>query len=148
MKRIISLVLILVLVFALSGCDLARAYFENLGHNFDAKSDEAKNLPEFKVEKGDNSAKLILDGFEGKHTVKLSTGDVTEGTMKHNISVTEGELDVYYDFGWIDETYLMASLKTGETLERGAYIPSSASVIIIVECATATTATIDITFFR
>ena len=148
MKRIITFVIILNLLFTLTGCSFGESIIENIGHNFDAKSDEAKNLPEFKVEKGDNSAKLILDGFEGKHTVKLSTGDVSEGTMKLNISVTEGELDVYYDFGWIDETYLMASLKTGETLERGAYIPSSASVIIIVECATATTAIIDITFFR
>ena len=148
MKKIVIFVIILNLLFTLTGCSFGESIIENIGHNFDAKSDEAKNLPEFKFEKGDNSAKLILDGFEGKHTVRLSCGDVTEGTMKLDISVTEGELDVYYDFGWIDETYLMASLKTGETLERDAYIPSSASVIIIVECATATTATIDITFFR
>lgn len=148
MKRIVSLILIMASLFTLTGCDLARAYFENLEHNMEAKTDEAKNLPEFKVEKGENGAKLILDGFEGKHTVKLSCGDVTEGTMKLDISVTEGELDVYYDFGWIDETYLIASLKTGETLERGAYIPSVTSVLIIVYCASPTTATIDVSFYR
>ena len=68
--------------------------------------------------------------------------------MKLNISVTEGELDVYYDFGWVDETYLMASLKTGETLERGAYIPSVTSVLIIVYYASPTTVTIDVSFYR
>jgi len=148
MKRIVSLILIMASLFTLTGCDLARAYFENLEHNMEAKTDEAKNLPEFKVEKGENSAKLILDGFEGKHTVKLSCGDVTEGTMKLDISVTEGELDVYYDFGWIGETYLIASLKTGETLEQGAYIPSVTGVLIIVYCASPTTATIDVSFYR
>lgn len=148
MKRIVTFVIILNLLFTLTGCSFGESVIENIGHNIDAVVDKSRVIEEIKVEQGENCAKIALDGFEGKHTVKLSTGDVSEGTMKLDISVTEGELNVYYDFGLIDNTYKIASLKTGETLERGTYVPSSTSVIIIVECATATTATIDITFFR
>ena len=51
MKRIVTFVIILNLLFTLTGCSFGESIIENIGHNFDAKSEEAKNLPEFKVEK-------------------------------------------------------------------------------------------------
>ena len=86
-------------------------------------------------ERGDH-ASISFSGFEGTYVMKLKMkGEGQEGDIHCKASLTEGEINVYYD--WIGTKELLFNLKAGESIdERLGYIESGHTVHIIVETVT------------
>ena len=86
-------------------------------------------------ERGDH-ASISFSGFEGTYVMKLKMkGEGQEGSIHCKASLTEGEINVYYD--WLGTKELLFNLKAGESIdERLGYIESGHTVYIIVETVT------------
>ena len=86
-------------------------------------------------ERGDH-ASISFSGFEGTYVMKLKLkGEGQEGSIHCKASLTEGEINVYYD--WLGTKELLFNLKAGESIdERLGYIESGRTVYIIVETVT------------
>ena len=86
-------------------------------------------------EHGDH-ASISFSGFEGTYVMKLKMkGEGQEGDIHCKASLTEGEINVYYD--WLGTKELLFNLKAGESIdERLGYIESGHTVHIIVETVT------------
>ena len=86
-------------------------------------------------EHGDH-ASISFSGFEGTYVMKLKMkGEGQEGDIHCKASLTEGEINVYYD--WLGTKELLFNLKAGESIdERRGYIESGHTVHIIIETVT------------
>ena len=94
-----------------------------------------KALMFVRQERGDH-ASISFSGFEGTYVMKLKLkGEGQEGSIHCKASLTEGEINVYYD--WLGTKELLFNLKAGESIdERLGYIESGHTVHIIVETVT------------
>ncbi len=94
-----------------------------------------KALMFVREERGDH-ASISFSGFEGTYVMKLKMkGEGQEGDIHCKASLTEGEINVYYD--WLGTKELLFNLKAGESIdERLGYIESGHTVHIIVETVT------------
>ena len=94
-----------------------------------------KALMFVRQERGDH-ASISFSGFEGTYVMKLKLkGEGQEGSIHCKASLTEGEINVYYD--WLGTKELLFNLKAGESIdERLGYIESGRTVYIIVETVT------------
>ena len=94
-----------------------------------------KALMFVRSEMGDH-ASISFSGFEGTYVMKLKMkGEGQEGDIHCKASLTEGEINVYYD--WLGTKELLFNLKAGESIdERRGYIESGKTVYIIVETVT------------
>ena len=81
-------------------------------------------------------ASISFSGFEGTYVMKLKMkGEGQEGDIHCKASLTEGEINVYYD--WLGTKELLFNLKAGESIdERLGYIESGHTVHIIIETVT------------
>lgn len=94
-----------------------------------------KALMFVRTENGDHGS-ISFSGFEGRYVMKLKmNGKGLEGDIYCKASLSEGEVNVYYD--WLGTKELLFNLKAGESIdERLGYIESGHTVYIIVETVT------------
>ncbi len=120
MKRILLLVLCIALLFSFTSCNYVSSY---------------KALMFVRSEMGDH-ATISFSRLEGTYVMKLRMrGEGQEGDIHCKASLTEGEINVYYDVLGVKE--LLFNLKAGESIdERRGYIESGHTVYIIVETVT------------
>ena len=120
MKRILLCLLCVFFVFSATSCEYVSSY---------------KALMFVREERGDH-ASISFSGFEGTYVMKLKMkGEGQEGDIHCKASLTEGEINVYYD--WLGTKELLFNLKAGESIdERLGYIESGHTVHIIVETVT------------
>lgn len=120
MKRILLLVLCIALLFSVTSCNYVSSY---------------KALMFVRSEMGDH-ATISFSRLEGTYVMKLRMkGEGQEGDIHCKASLTEGEINVYYDVFGVKE--LLFNLKAGESIdERRGYIESGKTVYIIVETVT------------
>ena len=120
MKRILLLVLCIALLFSFTSCNYVSSY---------------KALMFVRSEMGDH-ATISFSRLEGTYVMKLRMkGEGQEGDIHCKASLTEGEINVYYDVFGVKE--LLFNLKAGESIdERRGYIESGHTVYIIVETVT------------
>ena len=120
MKRILLCLLCVFFVFSATSCEYVSSY---------------KALMFVREERGDH-ASISFSGFEGTYVMKLKMkGEGQEGDIHCKASLTEGEINVYYD--WLGTKELLFNLKAGESIdERRGYIESGHTVHIIIETVT------------
>ena len=121
MKKILLFVLCVAILLSVTACS---GYVSSY-----------KALMFVRQERGDH-ASISFSGFEGTHVMKLKMrGEGQEGDIHCKASLTEGEINVYYD--WLGTKELLFNLKAGESIdERLGYIESGHTVYIIVETVT------------
>ncbi|MBO5931718.1 MAG: hypothetical protein J6Q70_05735 [Clostridia bacterium] len=120
MKRILLLVLCIALLFSVTSCNYVSSY---------------KAFMFVRSEMGDH-ATVSFSRLEGTYVMKLRMkGEGQEGSIQCKASLTEGEINVYYDVFGVKE--LLFNLKAGESIdERRGYIESGKTVYVIVETVT------------
>ena len=120
MKKLFLFVLCIALLFSATACDYVSSY---------------KALMFVRTENGDHGS-ISFSGFEGRYVMKLKmNGKGLEGDIYCKASLSEGEVNVYYD--WLGTKELLFNLKAGESIdERLGYIESGHTVYIIVETVT------------
>ncbi len=90
---------------------------------------------------------LTLDGLWWTYRVDLDRERRNEGCLYYKATLTEGEVNVYYDNGLLWDKELLFTVKAGETLEdKGGYIEGD--VDIIIEPISPSTGTIEIFYSR
>lgn len=121
MKKALSIVLCIALLLSVTACS---GYVSGY-----------KAFMFVREERGDH-ASISFSGFEGTYVMKLKMkGEGQEGDIHCKASLTEGEINVYYD--WLGTKELLFNLKAGESIdERLGYIESGHTVHIIVETVT------------
>ena len=121
MKKILLFVLCVAILLSVTACS---GYVSSY-----------KALMFVRQERGDH-ASISFSGFEGTYVMKLKMrGEGQEGDIHCKASLTEGEINVYYD--WLGTKELLFNLKAGESIdERLGYIESGHTVYIIVETVT------------
>lgn len=121
MKKILLFVLCVAILLSVTACS---GYVSSY-----------KALMFVRQERGDH-ASISFSGFEGTYVMKLKMrGEGQEGDIHCKASLTEGEINVYYD--WLGTKELLFNLKAGESIdERLGYIESGHTVHIIVETVT------------
>ena len=121
MKKALLIVLCIALLLSVTACS---GYVSSY-----------KALMFVREERGDH-ASISFSGFEGTYVMKLKMkGEGQEGDIHCKASLTEGEINVYYD--WLGTKELLFNLKAGESIdERLGYIESGHTVYIIVETVT------------
>ena len=121
MKKILLFVLCIAVLLSVTACS---GYVSSY-----------KALMFVRQERGDH-ASISFSGFEGTYVMKLKMrGEGQEGDIHCKASLTEGEINVYYD--WLGTKELLFNLKAGESIdERLGYIESGHTVYIIVETVT------------
>ena len=121
MKKILLFVLCVAILLSVTACS---GYVSSY-----------KALMFVRQERGDH-ASISFSGFEGTYVMKLKMrGQGQEGDIHCKASLTEGEINVYYD--WLGTKELLFNLKAGESIdERLGYIESGHTVHIIVETVT------------
>ena len=121
MKKILLFVLCIVVLLSVTACS---GYVSSY-----------KALMFVREERGDH-ASISFSGFEGTYVMRLKMkGEGQEGSIHCKASLTEGEINVYYD--WLGTKELLFNLKAGESIdERLGYIESGHTVHIIVETVT------------
>lgn len=121
MKKALLIVLCIALLLSVTACS---------GYVSDYKA-----FMFVREERGDH-ASISFSGFEGTYVMKLKMkGEGQEGDIHCKASLTEGEINVYYD--WLGTKELLFNLKAGESIdERLGYIESGHTVHIIVETVT------------
>ena len=117
MKRILLCLLCVILVFSVTSCDYVSSY---------------KALMFVREERGDHGS-ISFSSFEGRYVMKLKMSGVgQEGSIHCKASLSEGEINVYYDALGVKE--FLFNLKAGESIdERRGYFESGKTVYIIVE---------------
>ena len=85
-----------------------------------------------RTENGDHGS-ISFSSLEGRYVMKLKMSGVgQEGSIHCKASLSEGEINVYYDALGVKE--LLFNLKAGESIdERRGYFESGKTVYIIVE---------------
>ena len=86
MKKLLSLLLTLSLIF-LSSCAIIPSH------------EDATALAGITHEPSTNHSKFILNGFEGKYSVKLNREGLGDGTIYYYAYLTSGSINVSYDLG-------------------------------------------------
>ncbi len=121
MKKILLFVLCVAILLSVTACS---GYVNSY-----------KALMFVRQEHGDH-ASISFSGFEGTYVMKLKLkGEGQEGSIHCKASLTEGEINVYYD--WLGTKELLFNLKAGESIdEHLGYIESGRTVYIIVETVT------------
>ena len=121
MKKALLIVLCIALLLSITACS---GYVSSY-----------KALMFVREERGDH-ARISFSGFEGTYVMKLKMkGEGQEGDIHCKASLTEGEINVYYD--WLGTKELLFNLKAGESIdERRGYIESGHTVHIIIETVT------------
>lgn len=117
MKRFISAMVILSLLFVLCSCDKYVSSYKAVGlvRGQTSHSCEAK-----------------FNSLEGQLVFKLKKTDVGEGNVRYSVHADEGEIHLYYDASGVKEE--LACVKNGESLENtGGYIEGGFPVYIIIE---------------
>ena len=118
MKKILSIIFVLLLVITLSSCDKYSSSLETIGlvriqtsHGFETSFDAIK---------------------DGQLVFKKQKTDKGEGAIHYSINVEKGELKLYYDIYGIKEE--LAHVKAGESIdELGGYVEGGRTVYIIIE---------------
>ena len=118
MKKIASIIFILLLIVSLSSCDKYKSSLDTIG------------LVRIQTSHGfETSFESLEDGqlvFKKQKTVK------EEGAIHYSIEVYEGELKLYYDIYGIKEE--LAHIKAGESIDEfGGYVEGGRTVYIIIE---------------
>ena len=121
MKKILLIVLCFTLLFSLAACSGYVSSYKALM---------------FVREEHTDHASIRFSSLEGTYVMKLKMkGEGQEGDIHCKASLTEGEINVYYD--WLGTKELLFNLKAGESIdERLGYIESGHTVHIIVETVT------------
>ena len=79
-----------------------------------------------------HSCKLSFLSLDGQVVFQLKKTDSAEGEISYSVSVSEGEVSVYYDIS--DEKAELVKVKSGETKNgKGGYVESGKNVYIIIE---------------
>lgn len=123
MKKILSIIFILLLTITLSSCDKYTSSLDTIGlvriqtsHSFETSFESLE---------------------DGQLVFKKQKTDKGEGTIHYSIKVDEGELKLYYDIYGIKEE--LAHVKAGESIEEfGGYVEGGRTVYIIIEVVTNT----------
>lgn len=121
MKKILLIVLCFALLFPLAACSGYVSSYKALM---------------FVREEHTDHASIRFSSLEGTYVMKLKMkGEGQEGDIHCKASLTEGEINVYYD--WLGTKELLFNLKAGESIdERRGYIESGHTVHIIIETVT------------
>ena len=121
MKKILLIVLCFTLLFSFVACSGYVSSYKALM---------------FVREEHTDHASIRFSSLEGTYVMKLKMkGEGQEGDIHCKASLTEGEINVYYD--WLGTKELLFNLKAGESIdERLGYIESGHTVHIIVETVT------------
>ena len=120
MKKFLLCLLCVLLVLCATSCNYVSSY---------------KALMLVRSEMGDHG-EISFSRLEGTYVMKLKMkGEGQEGSIHCKASLTEGEMNVYYDSLGVKE--LLFNLKAGESIdERRGYIESGRTVYIIIETVT------------
>lgn len=117
MKKFLSLIIVLVLVFTLCSCETYTNSYKAFGlvkkqtlHSCEASFNSLEGQMVFKIKKSTKGA---------------------EGIIHYSIQVDKGEINLYYDiYGFKEE---LANVKAGETVnDCGGYIEGGKLVYIII----------------
>ena len=121
MKKILLFILCISLLFSATACtEYVSSY---------------KALMFVRMGRGDHGS-ISFSSLEGTYVMKLKLrGEGQEGSIQCKASLSEGEINVYYDSLGVKE--FLFNLKAGESIdERRGYIESGRTVYIIVETVT------------
>ena len=82
---------------------------------------------------------FTLEHFDGRYKTKLERLKKGEGTIYFSATLSEGEINVYYDLGLIWEKELLFSASAGEPIVGvGGYLEDSSVTVIIDAVSPAT----------
>ncbi len=133
MKKLLILLLILSLIF-LSGCAIIPS------------DKDAMALAGITHEPGTNHSKFILNGFEGKYSVKLDREGLGDGTIYYYADLTLGDITVSYDLGTLfDAEPLFTASAESSVSSVGGYVYSD-TVYLIIESSSSASGTVIIDF--
>lgn len=120
MKRLLSVILLLSLLFSLCSCDGYVSSYRAVGL---VRSNTS------------HSCEASFLSLNGELVFKIRKSDKgSEGDVSFSVSVEEGEVHLYYDaFGVKEE---LAHVKSGESVEStGGYVEGGMRVYIIIEAS-------------
>ena len=121
MKKILSCIMLLSLLFTLCSCDRYVSSYSALG---------------LVKKQTSHSCEASFHSLEGRlvFKIKKSSSGAAEGDIGYSIQVDEGEIRLYYDiYGVMEE---LAKVNAGESVaERGGYVESEKPVYIIIEAS-------------
>jgi hypothetical protein len=107
MKKILTLFLAMLFLFTATGCNNVHYVAQQDG------------------------CKLTLDGLWWTYRMEIDRESKNEGCLYYKATLTEGEVNVYYDSGLLWDKELLFTLKAGETIEnKGGYIEGEVDIII------------------
>ena len=87
----------------------------------------------------ENRTVFTLEHFDGRYKTKLERLKKGEGTIYFSATLSEGEINVYYDLGLIWEKELLFSASAGEPIVGvGGYLEDSSVTVIIDAVSPAT----------
>ena len=133
MRKLFITFLSLAFIFSSVACDGMAIGGRSQGESIDRKL-------------GENCATFTLDGFDGKYSVKLDRQGLGEGEIYYRVTLSDGEVNVYYDRGMLWDQELLFHAKENESVvSKGGYLEGD-SVTIVLEALTPATGTIEIDF--
>jgi len=119
MKKIVTFILALTILFSLCSCDKHVSSYKALGLVRNNTRD---------------SCYASFLSLEGKLVFKLNKSDSTgaEGDISYSVKVDAGEVSVYYDvYGNVEQLALVSAGESAE--DRGGYVEAGQTVYIIIE---------------
>ena len=124
MKKILSIIIVLLSIITLSSCDKYKSSYKAIGL-VRSQTSHSCEASFYSLEKG----QLV---FKIRKTEKGQ-----EGAIHYSIKVDEGELKLYYDIYGIKEE--LPHVKTGESIDDfGGYVEGGRTVYIIIEALNST----------
>ena len=132
MKKILALLLLLITVITVTGCDSGDFKYIN---RYSAVGMLRSNTKD--------SCRLSFQSLDGQIVYKLKYTKAAEGCIFYEASIKEGELNIYYDVFGAKEHLFMA--QAGYPIEgEGGYIEGGKTVYVIIEAADAKDGTVEI----
>ena len=129
MKKVLSILITLFLLFSLCSCGKYVSSYTALGL---VKSQRS------------HSCEASFHSLEGELVFKIKAPeDKAEGDISYSVTVEEGEITLYYDvYGEKEE---LCNINAGESVEdRGGYVEGGKTVYVIIEAAEGTKGSISV----
>ena len=85
------------------------------------------------VEKFDEHVRIGLDGFVGEKRIEIPHESPNESGIYYSVSITSGNLSVYYDQGWLWKSEKLFDASTGDSFaDGGNYVDGNTTKITVI----------------